>query len=89
MAEAHGDDLYVALTLPNINVGVVGGGTQIAKQNQASQLIAGKEKLTAEHLAGVIGAASLAGEVSLLAALTEQQLAYAHAKLGRIQELAK
>ena len=89
MAEAHGDDLYVALTLPNINVGVVGGGTQIAKQNQASKLIAGKEKLTAEHLAGVIGAASLAGEVSLLAALTEQQLAYAHAKLGRIQELAK
>jgi len=83
MAEAQGDDLYVALTLPNINVGVVGGGTQIAQQAQARQLIRRGQAVSAQQLAATVGAAALAGELSLLAALTEQQLAYAHAKLGR------
>ncbi len=81
--EPQGEDLYVALTLPNINVGVVGGGTGIAAQQQARLMIGKGEKLTARQLAATVGAASLAGELSLLAALAEQKLAFAHDKLGR------
>lgn len=75
--------LYAALTLPNIQVGVVGGGTGITQQKQARSLISPEKKITAEDLAAVVGAASLAGELSLLSALAEHQLSYAHQKLGR------
>lgn len=81
--EPHGQDLYVALTLPNIQVGVIGGGTALAQQTQAREMIHFGQHVKAQQLAAVVGAASLAGEVSLLAALAEQKLAYAHAKLGR------
>lgn len=87
--EPQGEDLYVALTLPNINVGAVGGGTTIAAQQQARLLINQGKPVNAIQLAATIGAAALAGELSLLAALAEQQLAFAHAKLGRDQREAK
>lgn len=75
-------DVYCALTLPNIQVGVVGGGTYLPRQSQARQLISNRD-LLAHELAGVVGAAALAGEISLIAALGEQKLAYAHQMLGR------
>lgn len=74
--------LYCSLTLPNIQVGVVGGGTYLPAQSQARSLILDRD-LSARELAGAVGAASLAGELSLIAALSEQKLAYAHEKLGR------
>lgn len=82
--EKETDGLYVALTLPSIEIGVVGGGTYLAAQKQARALIKhdGSE-LTAEELAGVVGGAALAGEISLLAALASQDLSKAHARLGR------
>ncbi len=81
--ESEGKDLYAALTLPNINVGVVGGGTTIAQQKQAQLMMGSGQPLSAKQLAAAVGAASLAGELSLLAALAEQKLACSHAKLGR------
>ncbi len=75
--------IYAALTLPNIQVGVVGGGTGITQQRQARSLIRRGNSPTAEELAAVVGVAALAGELSLLAALAEHQLSYAHQKLGR------
>lgn len=80
--EPYEGDLYAALTLPNINVGVVGGGVGLQQQSQIRNLIL-KKAINSFELAAVIGIASLAGELSLLAALAENQLAYAHAKLGR------
>jgi hydroxymethylglutaryl-CoA reductase (NADPH) len=87
--EPQGEDLYVALTLPNINVGAVGGGTGIVAQQQARLLINKGTPVNAVQLAATVGAAALAGELSLLAALAEQQLAFAHAKLGRDHREAK
>lgn len=81
--EADQGDLYAALTLPNINVGVVGGGTAIKQQQEARALIFDGQAINTRQLAAVVGVASLAGELSLLAALAEHQLAFAHAKLGR------
>lgn len=77
------DQLYTSLTLPSVNVGVVGGGTGLAAQKQARQLIRGGQDLSATGLAAVVAAAALAGELSLMAALAEHKLACAHQQLGR------
>lgn len=76
------DSLYIALTMPNINVGVVGGGSGLTPFYQARKLIFGRE-ITAEELAGVVAVAVLSGELSGLAALATQSLACAHQKLAR------
>lgn len=78
--------VYFAVTMPNLAVGVVGGGTWLAAQRQARQLIRKDGKLGSEQLAEVVSVASLAGEISGLAALATQTLAAAHARLGREQK---
>lgn len=75
----HG--LYVALTLPNMNLGVVGGGTGLPTAVEARAII--DKDLTATGLAAVTAASALAGELSLLAALSTHTLARAHKKLAQ------
>ena len=75
-------ELYVALTLPNVTVGSIGGGTWFPKQKQARSLI-NKKMPKANDLAICVGLVSLAGEISGLAALSTDTLASAHQKLGR------
>lgn len=83
--EVRKDDLYMAVNLPNLDLGVVGGGTALQAQTQAREIIFGKSKqsLTARDLAAVIAGAVLAGEISGMAALASNSLAQAHQKLGR------
>lgn len=76
--------LYTAITLPSIVVGTVGGGTYLPAQVQARKVIGGGNDILSEFLAAVAGIISLAGEISLLASLTEGTLSKAHQKLGRI-----
>lgn len=80
--EVDGGGLYAAVRLPNINVGVVGGGTYLPAFKQARHLIFNRE-ISSGELAGVIAAAVLAGELSGLAALSTSSLAKAHQELGR------
>lgn len=75
-------DLYVSLTLPNVSVGSVGGGTWLPAQTQARSVIT-TGKVTAKNLAAAVGLACLAGELSGLSALATHTLATAHAILGR------
>lgn len=80
------DGIYISVYLPNLTVGTVGGGTQLATQKEALCIIgldASKEKNTARKLAEIIGGAVLAGEISLLASLAEGSLARSHLKYGR------
>jgi len=84
--ELTDDSVYIAVTLPNLNLGVVGGGTGLPAQTQARNLIRSAGSLSSEQLAGVIGAAALAAEISGLAALANHTLAQAHVKLGRGQK---
>ncbi len=86
------DILYVALTLPNVSVGSVGGGTWLPKQTQARlTMLCGEESAkeskfpSAQEIAIVAGLAALSGEISGLAALTTNTLASAHTKLGRLK----
>ena len=82
--------VYVAVTLPSLPVGTVGGGTGIETQQECLRLlgVAGSGTppgTNAKKFGEIIGAAVLAGELSLLGALAAQHLARAHQQLGRGQ----
>ena len=72
--------LYFSIYLPDLMVGTVGGGTRLETQREALKMLGNP---TAMELAGIIGGAVLAGELSLTAALASGDLAKAHEKLGR------
>ncbi len=79
---------YVAVTLPSLPVGTVGGGTGVGTQQECLQLlgVAGSGTppgTNAKKLAEIIGAAVLAGELSLVGAQAAHHLARAHQQLGR------
>jgi hydroxymethylglutaryl-CoA reductase (NADPH) len=80
--------IYVAVTLPSLPVGTVGGGTGVETQQECLRILGvagGGEPAgtNARKLAEIIAAGVLAGELSLLGALASQHLARAHQQLGR------
>ncbi|MCK4327442.1 MAG: hydroxymethylglutaryl-CoA reductase [Candidatus Diapherotrites archaeon] len=80
--------VHVSLKLPALEVGTVGGGTGLATQHEALEMVglAGSGEppgSNAVKLAEVICAACLAGEVSGMSAQASHQLARAHKELGR------
>lgn len=79
-AEILGKDLYVSVYLPDLMVGTVGGGTGLATQKEALALLGVSNS---KEFAEVVGASVLAGEISLLASLSEGTLARAHKQLAR------
>jgi hydroxymethylglutaryl-CoA reductase (NADPH) len=76
-------DLYASVTLPNLIVGTVGGGTGLPSQNACLELMgldgAGNSRAFAEVAAGI----SLAGELSIIGALCAGHFAHAHQSLAR------
>ncbi|PSQ44139.1 hydroxymethylglutaryl-CoA reductase (NADPH) [Halobacteriales archaeon SW_7_68_16] len=86
--ETRGDALYASVSLASLQVGTVGGGTGLATQCEALDLmgVAGGADPPGEHAdayAEIVAAGALAGELSLLAALASRNLSGAHAELGR------
>lgn len=80
------DDLYFSVYLPALMVGTVGGGTRLATQKEALEMlgvVGGDNGKNAQRLAEIVAGAVLAGELSLLASEAEGSLARAHKKLGR------
>ncbi len=80
--------VYIAVTLPSLPVGTVGGGTGLETQQECLRILgaAGSGNPPGTHakkLGEIIGAAVLAGEISLLGAIAAQHLARAHQQLGR------
>ncbi len=73
-------DLYVSVYLPAVLVGTVGGGLKLKTQSEARSIAGVNNSL---ELAEVVAGAVLAGELSLLASLSEHTLAASHKKLGR------
>jgi hydroxymethylglutaryl-CoA reductase (NADPH) len=76
-------DLYVAVTLPSLVVGTVGGGTGLPTQHECLQIIKCTGKKSARKFAEICGALVLAGELSIAAALTAGHFSRAHKILGR------
>jgi hydroxymethylglutaryl-CoA reductase (NADPH) len=87
--EGKGEDgVLFSVYLPDVPLGAIGGGTGLATQREALALlgVVPDEKRpgrAALRLAEIVGAVVLAGEVSLMAAFTSQDLARAHERLGR------
>ena len=81
--EEENGDLYFSVTLPDVPVATIGGGTSIDTARECLEIMGvyGNEKVFkfAEIIAGTV----LAGELSLLAALAAGHLARAHKDLGR------
>ena len=73
-------DLYVSVYLPDVMLGTVGGGTKLKIKKEALSIMGVKNSI---ELAEVLGGAVLAGEISLLASLSEGSLAKTHKRLGR------
>lgn len=80
-------DLYASVTLPNIMVGTVGGGTGLPSAKACLDILglAGTGNSTA--LAEIAAALVLAGELSIIAAFCSGDFATAHRSLSRGQPL--
>jgi len=76
-------DLYISVTLPNVIVATVGGGTGKGTQRECLDIMgcAGSGKVN--RLAEIIAASVLAGEISIAGAHAAGDFAQAHDKLGR------
>jgi hydroxymethylglutaryl-CoA reductase (NADPH) len=76
-------DLYASVTIPNLMLGTVGGGTRLDTQRECLALMGCRGAGRAARLAEIAGAAALAGELSLVAALAADAFGQAHACFGR------
>lgn len=89
LMEKSGDDLLISVTMPSVEVGTVGGGTTLPAQAACLELLGvrGASKTNpgenAANLARVVAASVLAGELSLMAALTSNDLLSSHLELNR------
>ncbi|MDR2982811.1 MAG: hydroxymethylglutaryl-CoA reductase [Puniceicoccales bacterium] len=75
--------LYASVTLPNLIVGTVGGGTGLPTQAACLEILGlcgeGKARALAEVCAGMV----LAGELSIIGALSASEFTRAHHRLAR------
>lgn len=81
--EARPGGLFLSVTLPNLMVGTVGGGTGLPTQRAALELMGLSGAGKAAALAEVAASLCLAGEISIMAALASGQFTRAHDKLAR------
>ncbi|KAK7306729.1 hypothetical protein VNO77_44685 [Canavalia gladiata] len=91
MMEAVNDgiDLHISVTMPSIEVGTIGGGTQLPSQSACLNLLgvkgASKDSpgSNSRLLATIVAGSVLAGELSLLSAISAGQLVKSHMKYNR------
>lgn len=76
-------DLYAAITLPNLIVGTVGGGTSLPSQKACLDLLGVAGSGGARAFAEICAAISIAGEISLAAAICQGAFADAHRNFAR------
>ena len=75
--------LFMSVTLPNLMVGTVGGGTGLPGQRAALELMGLYGSGHAAALAEVTACLCLAGEISIMAAIASGQFTRAHDRLAR------
>uniref|UniRef100_A0A3B3ZBB2 3-hydroxy-3-methylglutaryl coenzyme A reductase n=1 Tax=Periophthalmus magnuspinnatus TaxID=409849 RepID=A0A3B3ZBB2_9GOBI len=79
-----GDDLYISCTMPSIELGTVGGGTNLPPQQACLQMLGVQGPCSdcpgenARQLARLVCATVLAGELSLMSALAAGHLVKSH-----------
>jgi hydroxymethylglutaryl-CoA reductase (NADPH) len=75
--------LYAAVTLPNLIVGTVGGGTHLPSQKACLDILGLAGPGHARAFAEVAAGLALAGELSIIGALTAGHFTRAHQQLAR------
>ncbi|CAM9451989.1 unnamed protein product [Pylaiella littoralis] len=91
MEQMDNGDLLVSVNMPSIEVGTVGGGTSLPAQAACLDVVGcrgatqapGRPGENAQQMAKVVAGATLAGELSLVAALASNQLVRAHMQHNR------
>jgi hydroxymethylglutaryl-CoA reductase (NADPH) len=89
MEETTEGDLWMSCTMPSLEVGTVGGGTSLDAQKACLSMMgvqgggAQFPGQNAQQLAMIVAGATLAGELSLLAALAANTLVQAHMEHNR------
>ncbi|KAL7231167.1 hypothetical protein ACSBR2_009438 [Camellia fascicularis] len=84
-----GKDLHVSVTMPSIEVGTVGGGTQLASQSACLNLLgvkgASRESpgSNSRLLASIVAGSVLGGELSVMSAIAAGHLVKSHMKYNR------
>jgi hydroxymethylglutaryl-CoA reductase (NADPH) len=79
-------DLYASVTMPNLMVATVGGGTGLPAQKACLDILGLYGPGNAHAFAEVVAATCLAGEVSIAAALSAGEFTRAHETLARGKE---
>lgn len=82
-------DLQVSVTLPDIMVGSVGGGTRLPTQKKCLEIMQCAGPGKAKKLAEILAATVLAAEISITGAMAADEFTTAHAKYGRNGGLAQ
>ncbi|CAN4121286.1 unnamed protein product [Withania somnifera] len=88
-AISDGKALHISVTMPCIEVGTVGGGTQLASQSACLNLLGVKGACrespasNSRLLAAIVAGSVLAGELSLMSAIASGQLVKSHMKYNR------
>lgn len=77
--------LYAAVTLPNLIVGTVGGGTGLPSQAACLRVMGLAGPTHARAFAEVCAGVALAGELSIIAALATGRFTRAHEVLARLR----
>lgn len=75
--------LYASLTMPNLIVGTVGGGTSLPTQKECLEMMDCFGPGKAKKFAEICCALALAGELSIAAAIASGHFVSAHQQLGR------
>ena len=76
-------DMACSVTMPNILVGSVGGGTGLPSQSAALNILGLKGAGKGAALAEVAAATCLCGEISIVAAIAAGHFTRAHQSLAR------
>ncbi len=85
----NGEDLYVSVNMPSMEVGTIGGGTILPGQSACLDMLhvrgshAEEPGKNARQLARVISSVVMAGELSLMAAISAGHLIRSHLALNR------
>ncbi len=82
-AENVDGDLYFSVTIPDLPVATVGGGTRLETATESLNIMNVKGSGNVSKFASLVASIVLAGELSLAGALAAGHLARAHKELGR------
>ena len=82
-AEDRDGDLYFSVTLPDLPIATVGGGSSLKTATESLEILGVAGSGNAKKFAEIVVATVLAGELSLVGALAAGHLARAHQELGR------